>query len=408
MKISKKNIIEIDKRIERLIFDNEERPRYKVEVTKIFKDLFDVNYVGEAYTDDSRAAERVRIKLFDTANPKRLYDMLVAEDDYGRSDFRSFQIMVRLLSDIGRSKLSNTSKDEYFDKYRDILRMLRKTYGIRTLETIDSITNPIKAAKRSLRDSDYDDDYYGYGSDYDGGRRKRRYSSFDDDDYDREPSDAYYDRILSGTGIGESRSRSKSKSRKKYSDIYDDIDDDYHAADSDYDVDDSDYTKDDVLEMATQQIKDLSKAVVKLNDKVNDLSKANSAEYLQPVREYVPPVSEREATLTATGSDIKMQSAINTVVEATKKNTTAINNMASNIKTLSSNQNVMYESLQGTRDLLNTTVLTVNSIIDDLEGNESDDNVTVVTGTTIDEALAAADSAPEVSGDDDDNINIVT
>ena len=199
MKLSKKNIIEVDKRIERLIYDNEDRPRYKVEVTKIFKDLFDVNYVGDAYTDDSRAAERVRIKLFDTANPKRLYDMLVAEDDYGRCDFRNFQIMVRLLSDIGRSKLSNTGKDEYFDKYRDILRMLRRNYSIKTLETIDSIGNPLKAAKRSLKDYDYDDDYYGYASEYDSGRRRRRgYSSFDDDYDDREPSDAYYDRILSG------------------------------------------------------------------------------------------------------------------------------------------------------------------------------------------------------------------
>lgn len=405
MKLSKKNIIEVDKRIERLIYDNEDRPRYKVEVTKVFKDLFDVNYVGEAYTDDSRAAERVRIKLFDTANPKRLYDMLVAEDDYGRSDFRNFQIMIRLLSDIGRSKLSNTSKDEYFDKYRDILRMLRKTYGIRTLETIDSIGNPLKAAKRSLRDSDYDDDYYGYGSDYDSGRRKRRYSSFDDDEYDREPSDAYYDRILSGTGIGESRSKSK-KSRKKYADIYDDIDDDYH--DADYD-DGDDYTKDDILEMTTQQIKDLSKVVASVANDVRDMKKSKvdaSAGYCQPVRTY-EPVATLDTTNTA--SEAKMQKAIDTVVDATTKNTAAINNMAANIQTLSANQNVLHESLAGTRELLNTTVLTVNSIIDDLEGADSDDdNVTVVTGTTIDEALAAADNAPEVSDDGDGGVNIVT
>ena len=404
MKLSKKNIIEVDKRIERLIYDNEDRPRYKVEVTKIFKDLFDVNYVGDAYTDDSRAAERVRIKLFDTANPKRLYDMLVAEDDYGRCDFRNFQIMVRLLSDIGRSKLSNTGKDEYFDKYRDILRMLRRNYSIKTLETIDSIGNPLKAAKRSLKDYDYDDDYYGYASEYDSGRRRRRgYSSFDDDYDDREPSDAYYDRILSGTGIGEgSRSRSKSKPKKKYSDIYDDIDDYDHDADIDEYVDD-DYTKDDVLEMATEQIKDLTKVVAKLSNKVNDMSKP-----LDPViREYTPVTVESTVEPKTASADPELKTAINNIATATQKNSTAINNMAKNIKTLSENQNAMYNSLNDTRDLLNMTVTTVNDIIDDLGGDEPEDNVTVVTGgTTIDEALAAANASDESPGDG--NVNIVT
>ena len=59
--------------------------------------------------------------------------------------------------------------------------------------------------------------------------------------------------------------------------------------------------------------------------------------------------------------------------------------MAKNIKTLSENQNAMYNSLNDTRDLLNMTVTTVNDIIDDLGGDEPEDNVTVVTGgTTID------------------------
>ena len=398
MKLSKKNIIEIDKRIERLIYDNEDRPRYKVEVTKIFKDLFDVNYVGDAYTDDSRAAERVRIKLFDTANPKRLYDMLVSEDDYGRCDFRNFQIMVRLLSDIGRSKLSNTGKDEYFDKYRDILRMLRRNYSIKTLETIDSIGNPLKAAKRSLKDYDYDDDYYGYASEYDSGRRRRRgYSSFDDDYDDREPSDAYYDRILSGTGIGEgSRSRSKSKPKKKYSDIYDDIDDYDHDVDLDEYVDG--YTKDDVLELTTEQIKDLTKVVAHLSNKVDKMSTP-----LEPVIQTHTPVNTKTTT-----DDSGLKASIDNIAVATQRNTTAITNMANNIRTLNSNQDILMNSFKDTRNLLDTTVEVVNSIIDEINDVEPDDNVTVITGTTIDDALAAVEDGNVPELDDDGNVNIVT
>ena len=407
MKLSRKDTAmsrEIVNRIERLIYDNEDRPRYRVEVTKIFKDLFDVNYVGDACVDDSLAAEKVMHRLYVTANPKRLYDMLVVEDDYGRCDFRNFQIMVRLLYDIGRSKLRTTDKDEYFEKYRDILRMLRKTYGIKTIETIESIGNPLKEAKRSLKDYAYDDDYYDYASEYGSGRRRRRgYSSFDDDYDERERTDEYYERLLSGTGIGEgSRNRSKSRPKKKYSDIYDDIDDYDHDADIDEYVDD-DYTKDDVLEMATEQIKDLTKVVAKLSNKVNDMSKP-----LDPaIREYTPVTVESTVEPKTASADPELKTAINNIATATQKNSTAINNMAKNIKTLSENQNAMYNSLNDTRDLLNMTVTTVNDIIDDLGGDEPEDNVTVVTGgTTIDEALAAVDASDESPGDG--NVNIVT
>lgn len=260
MEFDRNDILEIERRIINLIFDGKERPRYRACVNRIFMDLFGVEGIGNAFVGEGgRNAMRTRIRLYDVAGTDRLYDMLVDEN---HNEYQVLQLMVALLRGTDDSRDTKDTRLEYVKKYNGLLELLRNEFDIKTIPSIDSILNPLKTAKRLLRDRD---DYgYGYYDDYDYDRRFKSYdySRRGDDEYGY--SDSYFDRILKGTDYetaGRSKKKSYGKSKKKYSSESDDDDSDYDGAETDA-------TTEAIIEMS-DQIKTVANAVKKLQENQN-------------------------------------------------------------------------------------------------------------------------------------------
>lgn len=266
----KNDVLEIEKRIIGLIFDSNGRPRYRAHVNRIFKDLFGVEGVGNAFVGEgSRLAMKARFRLYDTIGVETLYAIIV---DDRRNEYSILQLMVALLKGADDERSTKDTRLECAKRYNGLLDSLRDEFDIEIIPSVDSIVNPLKLAKRVLRDRD-DYGYGGYGAyydDYDYGP-SRRFKSYDynrrdrDDDY-LTYNDSYFERILRGTDYETPRSKktSKSSKRKKYS-AYSDDDDDYDRADTESE---SDATTDAIIEMS-DQIKTVANVVKNLQDKVN-------------------------------------------------------------------------------------------------------------------------------------------
>lgn len=370
-KITKNDIRAIEESILRLIYDASDRPIYRTEVNRIFLDLFDVERVADAFVEyNARGAERIRVRLFSVANPERLYDILVAADDYGDGDFVTVQTMVALLHAIARrgGEYGKNREDEYYDKYKELLRSLRRDYSIKTRESIASMGNPLKQAKRILnkRGGNDFDDFDGYGR-Y---RKKSKYSSFDDDYDDYETSDDYYDRILEGTDFISGKSRDKkSKKRKTYDRRSDDRDDDDDAAVDNIppftEVEEAEY-RDDMLGELIDEVKALKKAVA--NSKPIIMGRPPVEAYTGEKPKMPAKSYEQRNSITADNVAVaENQRALNEIIASTKMNSDAINNVAKNIK-------VMSGQIKKQGDVLANVVDTVNAITDDLYGDDIDED----------------------------------
>lgn len=273
----KNDVLEIEKRIIGLIFDSNGRPRYRAHVNRIFKDLFGVDGVGNAFVGEGgRLAMKARFRLYDTIGVETLYTIIV---DERRNEYSILQLMVALLKGTDDERSTKDTRLECAKRYNGLLDSLRDEFDIEIIPSVDSIVNPLKLAKRVLRDRDdygYGGGYGAYYDDYDYGS-SRRFKSYDynrrdrdrDDDY-LVYNDSYFERILRGTDYETPRSKksySKSSKKKKYSAYNSDDDDDYDRADSD--VSESEVTTDAIIEMSNQ-IETVAKVVKNLQDKVNN------------------------------------------------------------------------------------------------------------------------------------------
>ena len=367
--MSRKDILEIERRILKLIFDVHEKPKYRAEVNRIFSDLFGVDRVANAFIGvGGMHARDIRIRLYDTATPERLFDMMVAENRDGTCDFSIIQIMVKLLSNISsenRSRLSKDDKAAYYEKYEDLLNILKESYEIKTIASIDSMSNPLKMAKKVIKGR-YDgygyDDYDDY--DYSYSRRFKSVSSYDDDDYD----DSYFNRIIRGTDFERERPRSKKNSHKtkKYENSYDD---DYD------DSDDATPATDGIIADMADQLKTVADAVLKLQKKV-DTPKPNVVE--SPAPTPIPyngyhDNSELDAKLK------KVYAAINVLSKSVKSNKESIDGIADHVEMIETD---LYESDSGDGDIESGNAVDIDSFIlnasgeTDTESNDDSENVT--------------------------------
>ena len=364
--LSPNDIIEIERRIVKLIFDVSDRPKYRTEVNKIMSDLFGIDRVANAFIDNSRSAANLKIRFYDIANPQRLFDMLVAENRDGSCDFSVFQVMVKLLSSISNSnRVTRDDKSSYYEKYEDLLNILRNEYDIKTISSIDSVTNPLKAAKKIIRNrgDDYDYDFYG-GSNY-GYSSRFKSVGYSDDDDDYEYNDSYFNRIIKGTSFEREPNRKKGSGKKrKYSSSYGDDDDD---RDHDYDIPEENL---DIMGEVTDQIKTIATAVADLQKKVN-----NPPPIHVPIPEtsspYVPHPKDDETIKLMADKLNQAARAINTLNKNSKLMQGALDELTSHVADIE-------EDIYATDDATSTDDSVVSTIPVDIDaiiangGNASD------------------------------------
>lgn len=327
---------EIENRIFKLIFDTNERPRYRSEVNKIFADLFGVDRVANAFIDNSSAAMNQRALFYRVANPKRLYSMLVEKNRDGSCDFKIFRIMVKLLSTIASSsRISRDDKSSYYEKYEDLLNILREEYDIESILSIESISNPLKAAKKIIKDrgDNYDYDFYGgygYGGYGNYGRFKSTNYSDDDSEGYNDYNDSYFNRIIKGTSFEREPGRKKGSNRKrKYSSSYDDDDDDRdHAVDSKEES--SGINSDDMMCEMTDQLKTLATAVVELQKKVDNPS-SGSVKVIEAEPEFTPHQRSDETSKLIMTKLSQAIGAINALNKNSKSMQNAIDDLTSHV-----------------------------------------------------------------------------
>ena len=327
MEFDRNDILEIERKIINLVFDGKERPRYRAYVNRIFMDLFGVEGIGNAFVGEGgRNAMRTRIRLYDIAGTDRLYDMIVDEK---HNEYQVLQLMVALLKGADDGRDTKDARLEYVKKYNGLLEILRSEFDIKTIPTIDSILNPLKTAKRLIRDRD-DYGYGGYYDDYDCGY-DRRFKSYDynrrDNDDNYGYSDSYFDRILKGTDY-ENCSRGKKSysksSKKKYSSNNSDDDDDYDRV--------NDPTAEAIIEMS-DQIKTVANAVRKLQKNQSQI-KVEPETVAIPVQD---PYKGRDEQ-----SHDTMLKLIKQVVKSVQKLETRTDNLSEHIQVI---ENDIYEDV---------------------------------------------------------------
>lgn len=417
--LNRNDIREIENSIRNLIFDGSSRPIFKTEVNRVFRDLFGLDrgidqreymYVGDAFCANGRLAKESRLRMYDVAGIDTLYDMLVATDDYDRSDYRILQTMVLLIKELRSGELMMEKKrnreDDIYEKYTTLLHKLKREYGIRSREPMRNISNPLKMANKLIKEFGDDDEYSSYfGDDYyrDYGNRRRRRRRDDEDDYDY---DDYCDRILEGTDYERTKKSSKSKSKSKRR-RRDDDDDDY---DAEYD-DDSDRISDEII---AENFESIAGAIERLSDRIDSLTggydRDDRRERQRPRRssydrddyaddDYDELISrdhdrrnrddssrQKQSSSQPVSNDMQgVSTALNKIATATTKNTESIGKLRDSVLIISRNQKECQKAVENINQHVDELDEAFNSIIFDEDVDDDTGNVVPGGGKTIDE-----------------------